>query len=246
MRERAPGVLLLVWACISPPVAVAGSDNSLYRLTIETPQDFRLRDDPAYRLVAPERAPAEDTAPAPPVSATVDLSGKPFSREIALAARESAMDAALLHAVIHVESRYQQRAVSPKGALGLMQVLPDTAARYGISDAGRSPRANLRAGTLYLRDLIQLFDGRLELALAAYNAGEGAVRRYAYRIPPYRETQHYVRAVLERYEAWGAPRSKSRTALMAAVPTVPPFIEYLSGTRLVLVEAPRYLPTKAE
>ena len=83
-----------------------------------------------------------------------------------------------------------------------MQVLPETAARYGVPDPAHSPEANLRAGTRYLSDLMRLFDSRIDLVLAAYNAGENAVARYGQRIPPYRETQHYVPAALAKYREW--------------------------------------------
>jgi len=108
-------------------------------------------------------------------------------------------------ALIYVESRYNPAARSAKGAVGLMQLLPNTAARYGVSNPARSIEANLSAGTRYLRDLLQLFDDRIELALAAYNAGENAVRRYGNRIPPYRETRDYVPAVLKKYSEWKEP-----------------------------------------
>ena len=117
------------------------------------------------------------------------------------------IDYELLQALIATESGFDAGAVSPKGAVGLMQVMPATAQRYGVSgDARRpveqkltDPRTNIRTGTRYLRDLIRMFPGQLELALAAYNAGEGAVQRYGGTIPPYRETQDYVRKVLGFY-----------------------------------------------
>ena len=104
----------------------------------------------------------------------------------------------LLHAVVRAESAYDPDAVSSAGAVGLMQLMPDTARRYGVSDR-RDPDANVLAGASYLRDLIAEFEQDLELALAAYNAGENAVRSYGNRIPPYPETQGYVRKVLRYY-----------------------------------------------
>lgn len=105
---------------------------------------------------------------------------------------------ALVHAVIRAESAYRADAVSSKGAVGLMQLMPATAARYGVSDR-HDPEQNLRGGSAYLRDLLVLFDHDLQLALAAYNAGENAVIRYGNAIPPYRETQNYVRKVIRFY-----------------------------------------------
>lgn len=150
------------------------------------------------------------------------LAAKPYASQIQRAARKAALDPALVHALITVESAYDPAARSPKGALGLMQVMPQTAMRYGVRDPGRSTAINLRVGTRYLSDLIVMFDGRLDLALAAYNAGEQAVLRYARTIPPYPETRHYVEAVAAEYRALqgsGSARSIGRS-------------DYLRGTRL--------------
>jgi soluble lytic murein transglycosylase-like protein len=106
--------------------------------------------------------------------------------------------AALLKAIIEVESGFNARAVSPKGAVGLMQVMPATAARYGHFDL-YSPEQNIDVGARYLRDLLGMFGGDVRLAVAAYNAGENAVIRHGRRVPPYSETIKYVPMVLERY-----------------------------------------------
>jgi soluble lytic murein transglycosylase-like protein len=114
-------------------------------------------------------------------------------------------DPLLLKAIIHVESAFDARAVSPKGALGLMQIMPATGKRFGVTDPQRDlfgPETNIRVGAWYLRELRNMFRGRLELAVAAYNAGEQSVVRYGYRIPPYPETQQYVRRVLSTYNAY--------------------------------------------
>jgi soluble lytic murein transglycosylase-like protein len=126
---------------------------------------------------------------------------------VSAAAREHGLELELLQALIAAESGFNPLAVSPKGAIGLMQVMPATAQRYGVSGDSKAPlekklmdpRTNLRTGARYLRDLIRMFPGKLELALAAYNAGEGAVQRAGNRIPNYRETQNYVRTVLQLY-----------------------------------------------
>lgn len=113
-------------------------------------------------------------------------------------AREERMQPALLHAVVEVESAYDSRAISSKGAVGLMQLMPATARRYGVSDR-RDPLQNLRGGARYLRDLLAMFGDDLALALAAYNAGENAVKRYGNRIPPYPETERYVQKVQDAF-----------------------------------------------
>lgn len=112
------------------------------------------------------------------------------------AARIYQVDAALLHAVISAESGYNPAAISNKGAVGLMQLMPETARRYGVENS-LDPEQNIRGGTKYLSYLLQMFNNNLELAVAAYNAGENAVIRHGYSIPPYRETLAYVPKVLK-------------------------------------------------
>lgn len=112
------------------------------------------------------------------------------------------IDPLLLHAIAHVESRHDPQAVSPAGALGLMQVMPTTARRFGVNDPERElhdPRVNLEVSSIYLKKLQGLFGNDLRLILAAYNAGENAVIKYGRQIPPYRETQAYVRDVMGHY-----------------------------------------------
>lgn len=118
------------------------------------------------------------------------------ARLIDATARQYGLVPELLHAVIRTESAYNPSAVSSAGAIGLMQLMPGTAARYKVSDIWE-PAANVRGGAAYLRDLLDMFDQDLRLALAGYNAGEGAVMKYGRQIPPYPETQQYVRKVLQ-------------------------------------------------
>ncbi|MET3444215.1 hypothetical protein ABIC94_005024 [Variovorax paradoxus] len=123
------------------------------------------------------------------------------------ASNKHSIDYELLQALIATESGFDAQAVSPKGAMGLMQLMPATAQRYGVAADKRStiekklfdPRINIAAGSRYLRDLITMFPGQIELALAAYNAGEGAVQRAGNKIPNYKETQNYVQTVLRLY-----------------------------------------------
>ena len=119
------------------------------------------------------------------------------------AADDNRLRPALVHAVVRAESAYRADAVSSKGAVGLMQLMPATAERFGVTNP-RDPAQNLRGGTTYLRELLEMFDNDLQLALAAYNAGENAVMRYGNKIPPYPETQGYVRKVIRFYQAMGA------------------------------------------
>jgi soluble lytic murein transglycosylase-like protein len=131
-------------------------------------------------------------------SAALPAKAASHQQRIARVARTTGVEAGLLNAVIAVESAYNPRAVSPKGAAGLMQLMPDTARRYGVIDRF-DPDQNVLGGALYLRDLLLRFDNRLDLVLAAYNAGEGAVERHGRRIPPFAETLRYVPRVLGRY-----------------------------------------------
>jgi len=126
------------------------------------------------------------------------LSPSKFRSHILSAAKETRVDAALIHAVITVESGYNPSARSSAGAVGLMQLMPDTARRYGVKNR-LDPVQSIHGGARYLRDLKAMFDDDLRLVLAAYNAGEHAVIRYGRRIPPFRETAAYVPKVLATY-----------------------------------------------
>ncbi len=171
------------------------------------------------------------------MAALVDSS--PTFRDVTAHLREASrlqkIDYDLLKAMIVTESGFNTTAVSPKGAVGLMQIMPATAERYGvkndklgaIGDKLTDPKTNIRTGTRYLRFLIDLFPGQLELAVAAYNAGEGAVQRAGNKIPNYPETQAYVRRVLQIYQS-GKPTQ------VAAVGTPPRQI----GPRRVRMELP--------
>jgi soluble lytic murein transglycosylase-like protein len=131
------------------------------------------------------------------------------------ASKANDIDFELLKALIATESGFDAKAVSPKGAVGLMQVMPETAQRYGVTGDDRhpvhsklfDPGVNINAGAKYLRYLLNLFPGRLDLALAAYNAGEGAVMRAGRQVPNYRETQNYVKTVMQLYEMLKPPAS---------------------------------------
>lgn len=135
---------------------------------------------------------------------------KQYDALLQQAAKDFDIEPALLKAVIAAESSFNATAVSPKGAIGLMQIMPATAERFGLrADRQRSiekmltdPKTNIRLGARYLRDLMRLFPDRLDLVLASYNAGEGAVRKYRNRVPPYPETRNYVQVVNEFYEMY--------------------------------------------
>jgi len=108
------------------------------------------------------------------------------------------IDPLLLYSIMHQESSFKSHAISPKGARGLMQLMPGTAMRYGVTNIFDA-RQNIEGGARYVRFLLDRFDGDVNLTLAGYNAGEGAVEKYGWRIPPYSETQEYVRRISRRY-----------------------------------------------
>jgi soluble lytic murein transglycosylase-like protein len=116
------------------------------------------------------------------------------------------VDPLLLYSVMHQESSFKSHAVSPKGARGLMQLMPGTAMRFGVTNIF-DPRQNIEGGARYLRFLTDRFNGQLSLVLAGYNAGEGAVEKYGWRVPPYAETQEYVRRISRRYSVIQDPSS---------------------------------------
>lgn len=141
--------------------------------------------------------PEPEPEPAPAAEAPVTVSDSPEGLRLLIdkMAAEHGVDAKLAHALVKVESNYQANAVSPKGAMGLMQLMPATARQYAIDDPF-DPVQNLTAGLRHLRGLLDRYGrGKESLALAAYNAGEGAVSRFK-GIPPYRETQNYVQRIL--------------------------------------------------
>ncbi len=164
----------------------------------------------------PESLPAQAQPAAPVVTTSAPAVMRPLSTRdpagqariralaplMAEVAQRHDIDPLLLHALAHIESRHQSQAISPAGARGLMQVMPATGRGLGVANAERellSPAANLDASARYLKQLQARFGNDLRLVLAAYNAGEGAVERHGRRVPPFAETQAYVRDVMAVY-----------------------------------------------
>lgn len=172
---------------LSAPSEPLAADNLPLGLLLDDGRSLRSRTSAAPNVDAPS---ASGQAPL--------LAHKPFAAAIERAASLYNVDAALVHAVINTESGYNAKALSPKGAIGLMQLMPDTARRYGVKDA-RPVESNILAGTAYLRDLLDMFKQDKSLAVAAYNAGENAVIRHGNQIPPYKETRSYVPKVIALY-----------------------------------------------
>lgn len=150
------------------------------------------------RVLAPEVVAAEPVSVLRPIPADIPSSGNAdIDRLIFDTAEREGLDPRFVHAVIWQESRYVANARSHAGAVGLMQLMPATAERFGCDDR-KDPAENIAAGTKYLSWLLKRFDGNVELALAGYNAGEGSVDKYD-GIPPYTETQNYVKIISKRY-----------------------------------------------
>lgn len=158
----------------------------------------------------------------PPAGALVELTSKPLNPSlgefttgnatvdsfIVESAKRNSVDPLLIYSVMHQESSFKPRAMSYKGARGLMQLMPGTAARFGVSNIW-DPKQNIEGGARYMRFLLDLFGGDIKLALAGYNAGEGAVMKYGYQVPPYNETQEYVRRIGRRYSLIRNPQAAS-------------------------------------
>jgi soluble lytic murein transglycosylase-like protein len=172
------------------------------------------------------RTPVKPARPENAADPVGDAIHPDISRTVDRIAAEHSLPPELIHSVIKVESNYDPFAVSPKGALGLMQLIPAPARRFGVSDVF-DPADNIQGGARYLRYLLDLYAGNSTLALAAYNAGEGAVARYG-DVPPYPETRNYVSQVL-RAVAQTAPAEPAPVAnTVAAAPPAGPRIEEIT------------------
>jgi hypothetical protein len=218
--KKFPYVCLLALACALPALAQSGSGyrydnfdvhNGVRVETIETtstlPQSNHVRTTAKTGLSINNTStrPAE-TLYTPSRMMPVSTSLKGFTTGdarvdsfIVDAGVRNGVDPMLLYAQMHQESSFKRAAISPKGARGLMQLMPGTAARFGVTNIF-DPKQNIEGGARYMRFLLDAFNGDIALALAGYNAGEGAVLKYGRRVPPYRETQDYVRRISERYE----------------------------------------------
>jgi soluble lytic murein transglycosylase-like protein len=192
-------VLVLALGALAP---LCRADIYAYTDSSGTTHFSNVPDDTRYRLIvrAPVETPAGIPADARRAAAWLARSGD-YDAAIARAAGAANVQAELVRAVIVVESGFNPRAISRRGAIGLMQLLPSTARRYGAFNAF-DPEQNIHAGARYLADLITRYGkDKLEMVLAAYNAGENAVARYGGRVPPYKETRAYVPNVLRMYRA---------------------------------------------
>lgn len=181
----------------------SGTDIADARAKVE---EMRAEIAKADETIAAARKPIETFTAAPSVGVRTDVAwttgNKAIDNLIRRNGQRYGVDPYLVYCVIRQESGFRTTATSAVGAMGLMQLMPGTAARYGVSNP-YDPSQSIMGGTRYLANLLRLFGGRVDLALAGYNAGEGAVMKYGNRIPPYRETQNYVRTIGTRYAQSG-------------------------------------------
>lgn len=217
------GLASVVWGAGPDPAprhvtSVVRSDphtGKLVRTVVVTPKVVAERAVPATVVAArPAGEPASEAA----VSADTGI-----DQLVQNAAAQHNLPAGLIHSVMKVESNFNPYAISPKGALGLMQLIPETARRFGVSNVF-NPADNIQGGTKYLKYLMDLYDGDYALALAAYNAGEAAVAKYG-GIPPYAETRSYVQQVYREFQKSVAtqpkPASKQQPTAQQPVAEVP-------------------------
>lgn len=191
---------VLAFCC---PLACLADDTRIYTFVDDQGGVYlsNVPDDGRYQvLIGP---PTIGTTRETPLSPTREAQPSPGNRRqygavVEQNAGRFGIDPALLHAVISVESGYDANAISRRGAGGLMQLMPETAKRYGVANVF-DPVDNVRGGARYLAELLKTFENDLQLALAAYNAGEAAVLKYGKHIPPYRETVAYVAKVVDSY-----------------------------------------------
>lgn len=182
-------------------IGIANAQADIFVFTDDSgiPHFSDVQSDARYRLfMHTERTAVADEVSVPVVN---NRNRAIFTAEIKRAAAFFQLDEALLHAVIAAESGYNSRIVSKKGAVGLMQLMPGTARRYNVSNSF-DPAQNIHAGAQYLSSLLAQFDNNMQLALAAYNAGENNVRKYGGRIPPFPETLAYVPRVMGLYRGY--------------------------------------------
>lgn len=269
--KKIPAVLaLLLLACLSASAQQSGPGSYRFDnfdvpggVRVETPPQLAPAARPSKRLKLTSRAvpaavpsahpattqpaaPRPSAAPALSMAAGTALEG--FStgdanvdRFIVESSNRHGVDPLLIYSVMHRESSFKRFALSHKGARGLMQLMPATAARLGVRDIF-DPRQNIEGGVKYIRFLLDLFDGDVRLALAGYNAGEGAVLKYRRNVPPYRETQEYVRRISERYALMRDPSTArlaprvSRTQIARLKAAEPPPLVY--ETQLYAVRTP--------
>jgi len=189
-------------------VDVDASDKSL--------ADVRAKVEDVARQIAEANKPAPAIAPLDAAANLVagnqawSTGNMQIDNLIRFYGKQHGVDPYLIFCLMSQESKFSKGAVSPKGALGLMQLMPGTAARYGVTNPYDIAQ-NISGGTRYMKDLLKMFNGRVDLALAGYNAGENAVIKYGYTVPPYDETRNYVKLIIKRYGSLNTTEQKTKS-----------------------------------
>ena len=225
-------------------VLPAARRNGRLKLTARTTVPAASASASAQPIAQP--AAPSSSAPALPMAAGTALEGfstgdSNVDRFIVDSSNRHGVDPVLIYSIMHRESSFKRFALSNKGARGLMQLMPATAARLGVRDIF-DPQQNIEGGVKYIRILLDMFEGDVRLALAGYNAGEGAVLKYGRSVPPYRETQEYVRRISERYALMRDPSTArlaprvSRTQIARLKAAEPPPLVY--ETQVSVVRTP--------
>lgn len=199
-RQTDFAALICVISLVSTCTFASSGDIYISEDSDGTPRFSSQPYDESYKLYLKGDSPPAKVKEAMAHSARSKRNRIEMDSLIRISASKHGLDPDLVRAVVEVESAFNPLALSPKGAMGPMQLIPATAARYGIINPG-DPQQNIDGGTRYLKDLLATHNGNVALALAAYNSGERAVSRYNSRIPPFQETMIYVPNVLARYEA---------------------------------------------
>jgi len=208
---------------------VASASSSIKPAGADKPATAEQKKPTESKLVASAAAMEAPRALVLPAAAVSSQGGmgstgnSKYDEFVAQSAARNGVDPNLILAVMHQESGFNQRARSYKGATGLMQLMPATAGRFGVTNIN-DPAQNIEGGAKYLRFLLDSFNGDVSLALAGYNAGENAVVNSGYRVPRYRETQNYVRSITARYDT-----TKSKVKPVASSGTVAPSAAVFAG-----------------
>ena len=190
--------LLLISTVIVLSAGFASAQNGYQIDNFDLPNAVRIQTPVVESKGQPKRLLRLTSMPMNPSLGGFTTGNSDVDTYIVESGKRNSVDPLLLYSIMHQESSFKPRAMSYKGARGLMQLMPPTAARFGVRNIW-DPKQNIEGGARYMRFLLDLFEGDVRLALAGYNAGEGAVMKYGYKVPPYSETQEYVRRISKRY-----------------------------------------------
>ena len=199
--------LVLVSFTLVLAVFATAQGQSAYQIdNFDLPNAVQIHTPKAEPKNQPKRLLRLTSMPLNPSLGSFTTGNSDIDNFIVESGKRNSVDPLLLYSIMHQESSFKSRAMSNKGARGLMQLMPPTAVRFGVTNIW-DPKQNIEGGARYMRFLLDLFDGDVTLALAGYNAGEGAVMKYGNRVPPYSETQEYVRRIGRRYNLIRDPQA---------------------------------------